>query len=338
MRTDEYWQKRSEEVAIRAFKQGDKSLKDLELIFRKASKQVQTEINAFYGKYGKVEETFTYKTLANGSRVASGSTKKVIVPAYEYNKPLAKGTRLTKLQGQINQILMDMSHDQDAYMKSTLKGVATNVYYDTIYDTYKGIGFGSSFSLLNDQILNGIITNEVNGMNFSKRVWNNRTKLQFQVQEILNDGLIRGATNRDMALKLADKMDKGYGVAKRLIDTEVTNTLNQGSKKASIEAGATEEYIYIATLDNRTSDICTALDGEVFKLSEATTGVNYPPMHVNCRSTTAPYFGNLSETRIARNVDTGKTFLVPGNMTIKDFKDIYVDKNVTRSEWDKNNL
>jgi uncharacterized protein with gpF-like domain len=39
-------------------------------------------------------------------------------------------------------------------------------------------------------------------------------------------------------------------------------------------------------LDSRTSEICRELNGKRFKLSEAEVGVNYPPMHPNCRSTT----------------------------------------------------
>ncbi len=43
-------------------------------------------------------------------------------------------------------------------------------------------------------------------------------------------------------------------------------------------------YQWIATLDGRTSDICKALDGRVFK----TGAGRYPPAHFNCRSTTIP--------------------------------------------------
>ncbi len=42
----------------------------------------------------------------------------------------------------------------------------------------------------------------------------------------------------------------------------------------------------MATLDSRTSLACRELDGKDFAVAEARAGVNYPPMHPRCRSTT----------------------------------------------------
>jgi len=96
-----------------------------------------------------------------------------------------------------------------------------------------------------------------------------------------------------------------------------------------------DEYEYVATLDNRTSELCTSLDGEIFKTSEAVTGLTYPPLHVSCRSTTTAHFDTSKEglTRIARNLD-GNTYFVPASMDAKNHRAIYYDKTLTRSEWD----
>ncbi|MDZ5017221.1 phage head morphogenesis protein, partial [Clostridium perfringens] len=72
-----------------------------------------------------------------------------------------------------------------------------------------------------------------------------------------------------------------------------------------------EEYEYSATLDLRTSDICSELDNKPFKVKNAIVGVNYPPMHANCRSTTIPvvrWEGEEKEedVRIYRDPLTGK--------------------------------
>lgn len=49
-----------------------------------------------------------------------------------------------------------------------------------------------------------------------------------------------------------------------------------------------QEYEYCAILDDRTSKICKELNGKVFKVSQARQGVNFPPMHPNCRSFIIP--------------------------------------------------
>ncbi len=55
------------------------------------------------------------------------------------------------------------------------------------------------------------------------------------------------------------------------------------------KAAGIEWYEFMATEDERTSEICRSLDGKKFRISEAKAGVNYPPMHPNCRSTTIEY-------------------------------------------------
>ncbi len=49
-----------------------------------------------------------------------------------------------------------------------------------------------------------------------------------------------------------------------------------------------KEYKYCAILDDRTSKICKELDGNTFLISQARPGVNFPPMHPNCRSFIIP--------------------------------------------------
>ena len=75
--------------------------------------------------------------------------------------------------------------------------------------------------------------------------------------------------------------------ARRLVRTETTCVANMaelyGYKELDID-----EYEFSACLDSRTSDLCRELDGKVFKRNSAQAGVNLPPMHPFCRSTTLP--------------------------------------------------
>jgi hypothetical protein len=68
------------------------------------------------------------------------------------------------------------------------------------------------------------------------------------------------------------------------------------------------------------------MDGKVFPLAQAQTGVNVPPLHPHCRSTTVPHFAedDLSEPadRVARDKD-GKTYLVGEDVTFKQWTDKY---------------
>lgn len=65
--------------------------------------------------------------------------------------------------------------------------------------------------------------------------------------------------------------------------TETVRLANAGLKDMYIENDI-KSYRYLAALDDRTSDICNSLNGQVFLIKDAIPGVNMPPMHVNCRS------------------------------------------------------
>ena len=66
-------------------------------------------------------------------------------------------------------------------------------------------------------------------------------------------------------------------------------------------------------------------------------GVTASPFHVNCRSTTAPYFDeNFGEIgkRAARD-EKGKTYYVPESMNYPEWKKVFVDKTMTYEDWEK---
>lgn len=96
-----------------------------------------------------------------------------------------------------------------------------------------------------------------------------------------------------------------------------------GYKEAGIE-----KYLFLATLDLKTSEICRKLDLKSFSVSEAEVGVNLPPMHPFCRSVTVPGTDSRKGTRWARDPITGKSITVPANMTYQQWYDKYVKKKL----------
>ena len=95
----------------------------------------------------------------------------------------------------------------------------------------------------------------------------------------------------------------------------------------SYEECGIRKYRFVATLDLRTSTICRGLDGKVFLVSEQQPGKNCPPMHPWCRSTTVCEIEEeaLEEMqRRARDPVTGKTYLVPADMTYEQWYENYV--------------
>ena len=331
IRSDKYWIDRSDNLFEEMYKKDKKLLAETKHLFDKTNKNMEKQIAEFYSKYGKSQTAPVFKTLSDGTKVISGYNSKVIVSAAD----ASKNYRINKLQKSLSNVLNVNAVNQNKTMEKELIELGKEMYNKTNYEIAKGINLGTSFNLFTDTQAMALIKNPVHGQDFSKRIWTNRDKLANAVNQTLADGIAKGLTNKHMANEIAGIMNSGESVSNRLIRTEVTNTLNQSSKLSYERSEIVDQYKYLATLDNKTSDICQELDGQIFNVKDAQAGLNMPPMHPNCRSTTVAEFPNEKEilTRIAKT--DKRYFTVPDNMHYKDFKKIYIDKTMTRKSWDK---
>jgi SPP1 gp7 family putative phage head morphogenesis protein len=332
MPSQEYWTERAEESARRMYDKADNTYGQLKAVYKQASDDMTKELNAFYTKYGLNQQSPVFETLADGTEVIKSTTVKRVVPIYEARKY----KRLNSLEKQLNVIMSDMAKGQNAYMTTNLRLLAQESYNRYFFDVFQGYGVGYQFDLLDPKLVTQLIRNPVNGQDFSTRIWKNKDLLANQLQQELNNGLIQGVSSQEMTKRFKQKVSPfyapskngvrvppkpgaAYKAAERLMRTEITNTYNQATLAGYNASGIVDDYEYLATLDNRTSTICQDLDGKVFKISEATAGLNYPPMHPNCRSTTVAKFDDEEFERIARNPITGETYRVPSTMKYSEW-------------------
>ncbi len=125
------------------------------------------------------------------------------------------------------------------------------------------------------------------GKLYSDRIWEYKDQLKRASDRILHESITAGRDITKTSREFAQEMGSSYSNAERLIRTETNYILNQ-SELEVLKATGVEMYEYIAYLDSRTSMICAETDGKKFLTSEAVVGINYPPLHPNCRSTVAP--------------------------------------------------
>jgi SPP1 gp7 family putative phage head morphogenesis protein len=175
---------------------------------------------------------------------------------------------------------------------------------------------------LSQDVVSEAVQNKWDGKNYSERVWKNRDKLAQEAGRIIDSSAASGASISQMTAELSDLMDVGSYVAARLIRTEV-NRMHNNAALASYTAMGLKEYKYLATLDCHTCAVCGALDGKVFPIAEAHTGVNFPPIHPNDRCTTVPKIPGVNGSdgsRTARNPETGRNYRVPVDMDYEEWR------------------
>ena len=193
------------------------------------------------------------------------------------------------------------------------------------YEIQKGYGVGFKVAGIDSEQLDKAIKKPwaSDGKNFSDRIWSKKTQMVDTLHgEIIRSMLTGGNTKEAISIMqkyVRNDVKNAKYAAARLIRTESAYFASEGQKKCFNDLDV-EKYEIVATLDNRTSDICQGMDGQVFEMKDFETGVTAPPFHVNCRSTTAPYFDDEFATgeRFAREND--KIYKIPYNITYKEWK------------------
>lgn len=336
MKSSEYWQKRSEEVAKLQYNKTDEYIEKLRREYDKSIKRIEEDISIFYQRYANNNEI----SMVEARKLLTGKElnefKMTLEEFIEKAKDNADGrwtqqlnnvyyksriSRLDALQIQMRQQVEMLSAGEQKALGKLLGDVYEDTYYRTLYEIQKGTGIGASFAKASAE---KVLTTKWVGDNYSGRIWSNRDKLAMELETKLSQSIIRGDSIDRTTRDLAERMNVSYSNAARVVRTESSYIANQATADGYKASGIVQEYEYLATLDSRTSDVCQSMDGHVFNLNEKNVGINYPPLHANCRSTVVPYFEDEEPgKRIARDKD-GKTYYVDSDTTYKDWYNEYV--------------
>ena len=334
-----YWDKRAIRRLSEAEKQGEEYSKRIQKIYDQAYKNIQRDIDNVYANYSKATglDVQSLKTLLTKSETDKlwKELKAKGLDKYIKGNYKARISRLEKLQAQIYAKAKEIYPKEQHEQTMCYEGVINSSYYKTIYDVQMGTGYDFTFSKIDENMVNSLLSERWSGKNYSQRIWGNTDILAENLSEVIGGGMISGQSLAKTSRQVRERFNVAKYYADRLVRTEVNHFNNEADAMAYEEMGM-EKYVFLATLDTRTSSICQELDNKVFELKDRQTGVNYPPMHVNCRSKTRAYMGEEIEAtlkRRARNPITNKTEIV-GNVSYKDWYNAKV-KEYGQAEVDK---
>lgn len=343
----DYWIKRAEAAII----YGEKSALEYERILKKSyeatKKSIEKEIQAFYSKYS----TENNISLAEARRRLSPNELKdfnfqLKVYLDEIDKlgstPMTKEykaylktlsgkayiSRLEELSNNIRYNIEKLSASHSKSLEGLLRDSYESSYYITMFNFQNQAKIGISFTMPGGEQAQTAAREKWLGQNYSDRIWANKQKLVSQLTQVLSQEFVRGSGPIEVSEELSKRLDVSRSNAQRLVRTEMNYISNKATMKVYADSNV-KEYQYVATLDARTSEICRDLDNKIFKVKEASVGINQPPMHPNCRSTTIPYFedddiGKAIDNRVARNEDgTGKTIELGEDISFFDWVEKY---------------
>lgn len=300
----EYWLKRNKLRISPYWKKADNLEKRTIKEFTNAYKELEKELYTFVGKYGK-DNKLTYSQA-----------------------------RVIALMKKIKPHIDKLYTNQQLSLTDTFMDILKDNYFKGLYQMSTSLNVAANFAAIDEKTIKAILQYPYGGVSFSDDLWNNKDYLILNIKKTLTDGIIRGESINEMAknllqVKKADgktvytgSIGQAINSSRRIIATEVGVVLSKSDEEMYKEFGV-EQYEYVATLDDRTSTICQGLDGQIFNLDEYTIGVNAPPMHPRCRSTTIPYISENYGKRIAKK--SSKYEYVPSNITYEEWYDNYID-------------
>ena len=331
-----YWINRANQRMDDYILQSEETANEITKAYYMASKRIEQEMVGVVKGLGAISDDKTaLKYLRNPqsrsvirniknavNRMPEGPEKRealtlISSPAYLY--------RMRRLQETIDNARRECNRLYKAELKDMtahLRNLYNDAFSHTIYDIDKGYNTLHTFSMFPASRVNKLLTSQWSGLNYSERIWNSTQNLADSLKEQLLVAFMTGASVSKTARIISEQFQTEAWKARRLVRTESNFIANQAEHDAYKRLGV-EEYQYIATLDTRTSKLCRELDGRVFNVEDGKPGVNMPPMHPNCRSTTIMYDADFPiKSRAARD-ENGKLISVPGNTTYADWVDNY---------------
>lgn len=331
-----YWEKRMLEEEAKSSEKSAELLSRIQLEYKAGQREIDRQLKALYETYGEengVSASALRKGLSGKERQAyEKKVEELLKASGKYESRKARNQylsgRITRLEALRNQAELEIeriSVSQDISILRHLREVYEDSYYHNAFYSAKA-GIAGNFNRLNPYKVEEICKIPWSGKNFSERIWANTDKLKLEVRRLLSTGSICGTPVKVMSQKLASRMGVSYRRAETLVRTESAYIREKATMDGYQNHNVTK-YRILATLDNRTSSICQAMDGKEFNLEDAAVGENYPPLHPNCRSTTVPVYKdfNIASARAAKDSDK-KPITVPNDMTYPEWYETYIAK------------
>ena len=344
MKNEEYWTKRKANLIYEQMDKAEKQADKFDKVYKESKAYLDKQINKIFDKfqrdYGLSEHDARHVLKNIKDQKDLNELRKVLEarpndpniqrlladldsPAYAYRMK-----RLERLNDDLDRMRESIYHSEKKSSDLFYSDLMKNSYYKATFDLQQQTGLAYSFSDLPETEIKRLQGLKWTGEAYSDRIWSNTGALASSVKDELLVSLMTGRSIRDTSQAIAERFEVGQNKARRLVRTESAFFHNQ-MELLSYEDAEITKYKFVAVLDRRTSEICQEHDNKVYDTDKAVPGVNYPPLHPWCRSTTIAHDDDIDYSKLerrARNPETGKVEYVPADMSYKEWYDKYVAK------------
>lgn len=357
MTNQAYWTGRATDLEASMHRSAEQVAEDLDRAYRAAERQIDADISRWYQRFADnngIVDMAEARRLLNSRElkefkwtvqdyIRHGRENGVTA---DWSKELENASarfhvsRLEAIRYQMQNAVEVLYGNQLDGLDSLLKNTYLEGYGRAAWTVQTGLGIGFDIAGINDRALKTVLYRpwSADGRNFSDRIWENKQALVNELHKQLTQNIMRGGNVNDVISAIEQKFGTSRSNAARLVYTENAYAVSVATGDGYRATGV-EKVLFIATLDERTSQICQSMDGTIIDMKDYSPGVTVPPLHPYCRSTTAPYFADMAGIgeRIARD-EEGKTYYVPRDMKYPEWEKTFLQDPKTGEAGSKEGL
>lgn len=294
MKKNNYWQEREKKHALSKRQTDLERQREIERMYKQSIDNIENEIHRLYSRYGAVKGLSMQEAIKRVERADMDYlTRKAerYVKEKNFSPQANREMKLYNLSMQINRL---------EYLKELIRLEVIALYdleqhffmsklnEDALEEYKRQMTITGHHVPTNKLDVHSIVNQPFKGATFSERIWGIQQK---QLINTLENELIRGVSQgvnpKELARNLRKVIESDVANSERLLRTESARVMTEVQKDMHIRNGY-ELYEYIA--EPTACEFCAELDGEIFLVKEMEIGINAPPIHPNCRCSTAAHY------------------------------------------------
>lgn len=295
----EYWLERAQNVISAEELADAQAIIEVERIILQMYAEIAKELLAFYAKYA----TDTGLTIQEVKKkadefdvLAFRDKAKQYVERKDFSDEANKALKLYNLSMKVSREQL-LKQQLDLIVKNSgndLQDKIEEKLVDAVdREVERQAHILGEHVKIDDTEVKAVVNSNFKDVKWSTRLWQDMAVVQKEVERTTSNVLLRGRHPNEYVSEFKKQTNTTTYNASRLLITESARVQAESQKLTYLkELGEDGEYKYVAKIDKKTSKICHSLNGKIFKVKDMIPGINAPPMHPWCRSTTVPHVGN----------------------------------------------
>lgn len=295
----EYWEKRRVQLFAQVEKEEAKLARQLARYYKAEAEKLSRDIASYYQRYGE-KNVLEYRKMLIGLSEADRNLLFAHMddfarryPQYQHLMPVRESIYKLDQMEALHESMRLQQLEIGAHEIELIQPLLESDALRAANLIAEQMGFGTNFYTVNaNAVILTVGAKWADGSDFSDRIWANKAKLTDYLHHEFAQGLARGVNYDTLSRQLGERfVDRSKYETMRVVRTESSFVLNEAQAQVFEQIyGEDAAYSLSTVTDGSACSICKDIEAETISnpvpYSEREVGINYPPIHPNCKCST----------------------------------------------------